>query len=239
MTGCRATGPRISSCSGMNSTHTSEEQHEERKRMRLHVPIGLAIAVPPLFFWERNSEETLRIAHARSFHPRHATTCMCLQILEETIRESGCEKLLDVGCGSGILTLAAAFMGVEKAIGIDVTLRGIRESIANAELNSLTDKTRWIVGSTGSIRGSFPCVVANLRTEILGQMLKDLVRLTSEEGGKLILSGFHDIDRPHLETRWAAMGMRLEQISMRDQSFFGIPPSGSFTWGAARLCRDI
>jgi SAM-dependent methyltransferase len=185
--------------------------------MRLRLPSGLQIAAPPLFYWERRRNDLLRIRTARSFHPCHATTLLCLELLEETIRNGGCERLLDVGCGSGILALAGVFMGVDIAVGIDVSIRAVRESILNAELNNLATKTLWAVGST--------------------ELLEDLVRLTSTDEGSLILSGFHDIEWSALEERCRALGMRTERILSKDRSFYGIPPSGSFTWFAVRLRR--
>jgi ribosomal protein L11 methyltransferase len=198
----------------------------------------MGIAVPPLFYWERRREDLLRLQRARSFHPNHATTILCLELLEETLRQRQCNRLLDVGCGSGILALTAAFMGVQKVVGLDVSSRAIRESLGNAKLNHLSEKTSWVVGPPEAIRGSFPCVIANLRMEILMNVMEDLVRLTSRDEGRLIISGFHDIDWPVLEARCHALGMRSERALSRDQSFGGIPPSGSFTWCAVRLHFD-
>ena len=206
--------------------------------MRLRLPIGIGIAVPPLFFWERRRDDLLRLESAKSFHPNHATTLLCLELLEETLQHRQCDRLLDVGCGSGILALASAFMGVKTVVGIDVSSRAIRESRINAKLNHLATKTFWVVGSTEAIRGSFHCVAANLRTDDLIIVMEDLVRLTSLDGGRLILSGFHDIDWPVLEARCHALGMKSERALSRDLSFCGIPPSGSYTWCAVRLHFD-
>jgi len=203
--------------------------------MRLRLPIGIRIAVPPLFYWERRRKDLLRLQSARSFHPYHATTLLCLELLEETLVRHQCDRLLDVGCGSGIFALSAAFMGIKTVVGIDLSSRAIRESLGNAKLNHLAERTSWVLGSPEAIRGSFSCVIANLREEILMNVLEDLVRLTSMDDGRLILSGFHDIDWPALEARCNALGMKSERALSRDQSFFGIPPSGSFTWCAVRL----
>jgi ribosomal protein L11 methylase PrmA len=159
-------------------------------------------------------------------------------LLEETLRQRPCDRLLDVGCGSGIFALAAAFMGVETAVGIDISSRAIRESLGNAQLNHLAEKTFWVVGPPEAIRGSFPCVIANLRTEILMKVMEDLVRLTAGDEGRLIISGFHDIDWAVLEARCHALGMKSDRLRSRDQSFGAVPPSGSFTWCAVRLHFD-
>lgn len=203
--------------------------------MRLRSPKGIPLAVPPLFYWERHREDLLRIRTAKSFHPHHATTLLCLELLAEALGSRPPARLLDVGCGSGVIALAAAFLGVDSVVGIDISARAIAESLANARLNGLTEKTLWIVGSVEAVRGCFPAVVANLRTDVMVNLVEDLVRLTSTSGGNLIVSGFHDIEWPLLEGRFLAMGLRTVRVLSRDQSFFGVPPSGSFTWWAARL----
>ena len=203
--------------------------------MRLRLPVKTKIAVPPLFYWERSREDLLRVQSARSFHPNHATTLLCLELIEEMLRHRQCRLFLDVGCGSGIFALAAAFMGIQTVVGIDLSSRAIRESLGNAKLNRLAEKTSWVVGSPESIRGSFDCVVANLRADILTTVMEDLVRLTARGGGRLILSGFHDIEWPILEARCHALGMRCERALSRDLSFCGVPPSRSYTWCAVRL----
>jgi ribosomal protein L11 methylase PrmA len=127
-------------------------------------------------------------------------------------------------------------MGIKTVVGIDISSRAIGESLGNARLNCMADKVFWVVGTPEAIRGSFDCVIANLRYEILMNVMDDLVRLTSMEGGRLIISGFHDIDWPTIEARCHALGLKQERMLSRDQSFGGIPPSGSYTWCAARLC---
>jgi ribosomal protein L11 methylase PrmA len=203
--------------------------------MRLRLPIGTRIAAPPLFCWERRRRDLLRLQSARSFHPYHATTLLSLELLEETLLHGQCNRLLDVGCGCGIFALTAAFMGIETVVGIDISSRAIGESLGNAKLNHLEEETLWVVASPEAMRGSFDCVIANLREEILMNIMDDLVRLTSIDGGRLVLSGFHDIDWPALEARCHDLGMASERLLSRDQSFSAIPPSGSYTWCAVRL----
>ncbi len=206
--------------------------------MRLSLPIEFAVAVPPLFFWEKNRRDLLRIRSAKSFHPHHVTTRLCMELLDETLRENPCARLLDVGCGSGILALAALSMGAAAATGVDISHRAIRESILNAEFNDLSTRASWVVASTHAIENTYPCVIANLRAEILSELLEELVRLTSPCDGALILSGFQDIDWPWLEPRCVELNMKTERLMSGDQSFYGIPPSGSFTWMAVRLARQ-
>ena len=203
--------------------------------MRLRLPIKMAIAVPPLFWWERQRQDLLRLQRARSFHPYHATTLLSLELLEDTLLHCRCDRMLDVGCGSGVFALVAGFMGIKMVVGIDLSLRAIGESLGNARLNHLSEKISWAVATPEAIRGSFDCVIANLRSDILTNVLEDLVRLTCSDGGRLILSGFHDIDWRGLEARCHDLGMDSERLVSKDQSFSAIPPSGSYTWCAARL----
>jgi ribosomal protein L11 methyltransferase len=138
---------------------------------------------------------------------------------------------LDVGCGSGILGLTAARLGVPCVVGFDIDIRAVRNSIRNAETNHLGRSSHWFVGTSEVVAGNFDCVVANLPYDLICGILGDLSRLINC-GGKLILSGFQDINWGPLSTLLANLGLTVKQLLSGDRSFYGIPPSGSFTWMA-------
>jgi ribosomal protein L11 methylase PrmA len=199
--------------------------------VRLRLPSGRRILVTPVFFWESPRKALCVVRTAGAFHPAHVTTRMCLDLLEEQLHAHNYKTLLDVGCGSGVLALTGAALGVGTSVGLDINLRAVRLARANAGNNGLDGRTLWFTGSCEAVRGVFDCVVANLPFEVLLGLLEDLLRLTAT-GGALILSGFHDIHWHQVMAEFDRLGLKTLRELTRDQSFYGIPPSGSFTWKA-------
>jgi ribosomal protein L11 methylase PrmA len=195
---------------------------------------GLRIAISPLFPWESRYEDVLKISSTRAFNPDHITTRLCLDLLDTDLIGFKCRSLLDVGCGSGILALAGAQLGSPMVVGLDIDLRAIRQSIRNADANGLNQKCVWLVGTTAAVKGRFDCICANLPGHVLGDNLGDFLRLLNP-GGRLILSGFQDIDWGWLSGEVGRLGFALSRMLSGDRSFYGIPPSGSFTWMAVLL----
>ncbi len=105
----------------------------------------------------------------------HPTTRMVLAALDALADESDVTTVLDVGCGSGILALAAARLGLQ-AHGVDVDSNAVDEARENAERNALFatfDKT-----SIAELRAPADLVLANLHAEIMIPLAPDLTRLT-------------------------------------------------------------
>lgn len=115
----------------------------------------------------------------------HSTTRLCLQWLDEQIK--GGEQIVDFGCGSGILAIAALKLGAEKAIGIDIDQQALDASQANAERNQVLDKLEvFLPDQQPELQTEI--VVAN----ILAGPLKELAPIINayvQPGGKLALSG--------------------------------------------------
>ncbi len=206
--------------------------------MRLRLPSGKRILVSPLLPWEfrRNAWLTMRTTGA--FHPSHVTTRLCLELLEEHLGTTPCDTLVDVGCGCGVLALAAAAMGVKQVVGVDIDLRAVRLARTNARSNGFERSTHWIAGSSTAVRNSYQCVVANLPVVILEGLLDDLGRLMVDHG-KLILSGFEDVHWPTLQRKLRDRNLKPSQVLSGDFTFYGIPPSGSFTWMAITANREF
>ena len=69
----------------------------------------------------------------------HATTAMCLEVIDEALEHSTPGAVLDVGTGSGVLALAALLMGVPRALGLDIDAGALRAAAENARLNGLNN----------------------------------------------------------------------------------------------------
>ena len=124
----------------------------------------------------------------------HQTTHMCLELIEKTVREG--DSALDLGCGSGILSIAAVLLGASGAVAVDID--PVTEHIAaeNAALNGIgTDRYRVYVGDVLTdralrkrIAGKYDLVVANIVADIiirLAPIATEFVR----SGGTFIVSG--------------------------------------------------
>jgi ribosomal protein L11 methyltransferase len=204
--------------------------------MRLQLPSGRRILISPVFFWESARDVLFTIRTAGAFHPSHVTTRLSLGLLEQHLDAANCQTLLDVGCGSGILALAGAALGVEMSVGLDIDRRAVRLARDNADRNDLAGRTRWLTGTCTAVRGSFDCVVANLPFEVLTGLLGELARLVADNG-TLILSGFQDVRWHEMMSSLLDHGLvALRQVS-GDYAFYGVPPSGSFTWMAMVATR--
>lgn len=115
----------------------------------------------------------------------HATTAMCLEWLDASIQ--GGEKLLDYGCGSGILTIAAVKLGAGTTTAIDNDPQAVTAARINAARNDIEQSVE-VLDSKQRVTSDFDVVVAN----ILAEPLVTLSRKVSgalKSGGLLVLSG--------------------------------------------------
>ena len=114
----------------------------------------------------------------------HPTTHLCLQWLDKHLQ--GGESILDYGCGSGILGIAAARLGAGRVLGCDIDDSAVDASRANAERNAITNAD-WI-NSAQRVEGQYDIVVANILTNPLCVLAPSLVAHV-QAGGRLALSG--------------------------------------------------
>jgi ribosomal protein L11 methyltransferase len=119
----------------------------------------------------------------------HPTTRLCLQWLASELRAG--ESLLDYGCGSGILAVAAARLGAGVVVGIDVDPQAITASEANAAINGAAARFMLPDALAASGLGAFDVVVANILTNPLRLLAPALARRV-RRGGRIVLSGILD-----------------------------------------------
>jgi ribosomal protein L11 methyltransferase len=142
---------------------------------------------------------------------RHASTLLCLKALEQVWEEQTPRavtpwQVLDVGTGTGILALAAAFWGAE-VLAIDLDPEAVAAALENVRLNNLIDRV-WVEETPlASLRQQFGLIMANITAPDLLQLADALTaRLVND--GILIISGFLAEDAPRLAARYQALGMR-------------------------------
>ena len=148
----------------------------------------------------------------------HPTTRLCLRWLDQNLK--GGETLLDYGCGSGILAIAAHKLGASRAVGIDVDPQAIIASRDNAAAN-LTDDVDFYLPDAAP-QGYYDLVVANILTNPL-RMLAPLLANATLKGGQIVLSGilesqasdvmnvysqWFDLNPPIFEEGWSCLSGR-------------------------------
>ncbi|OFX14187.1 MAG: ribosomal protein L11 methyltransferase [Armatimonadetes bacterium RBG_16_58_9] len=140
----------------------------------------------------------------------HETTQMCLMALQERLR--GGETVLDVGTGSGILSLAAARLGAARVVGSDVDPVAVEAARANVASEHLEGRIQILQADSPFVfDGEADIVVANIIADVIIAMAEEL-RSKVKMGGKLITSGV--IEKRRQEVIWAleAAGLRTVEI---------------------------
>ena len=142
----------------------------------------------------------------------HPTTQLCLEMVEDYTLPG--INVIDVGCGSGILSVAALKLGAGHALGVDIDNAAVISSKENAEANEVLERLEVGIGSvTELLEGKFslrqaPLVLANILAPVIIRLfdagLADLV----EPGGILILSGILDTQAPDVLVAAEAKGLK-------------------------------
>jgi ribosomal protein L11 methyltransferase len=144
----------------------------------------------------------------------HPTTQLCLELMEVSTDNRALTHVIDVGCGSGILSIAALKLGASKVLGVDIDIESVKNSRENADTNGIGEELLLGQGSvTEVLAGQFPfrtapLVVANILGPILIRLfdagLADLV----EPNGEIILSGILDHQAESVITAGQAKGLK-------------------------------
>ena len=121
----------------------------------------------------------------------HETTRLCVERLVALAEEHGTKgRVIDAGCGSGILALSAALLGFQDVAGFDNDPEAIRVSEENAACNGVTGRVRFAVGDlvTGLAGRHAEIVLANIQADVLQKFAAELVASVAPHG-TLVLSG--------------------------------------------------
>ena len=146
----------------------------------------------------------------------HATTRLCLTALEKIV-EPGM-KVLDLGCGSGILSIAALLLGAERAFACDIDDKAVDVAYENAALNGV-DRERYAVragdvlsdaGLRKEMGTGYDVVMANIVSDVI-IALAPAVRGLMKEGGRFLASGIIDSREEEVRAALEAAGLTVEE----------------------------
>ena len=154
----------------------------------------------------------------------HATTRLCLTALEKTVAQG--DRVLDLGCGSGILSIAALRLGASQALAVDIDDKCLDVAYENAALNGI-GKDRYTVRvgdvlSDGSLRreleGGYDIVVANIVADVI-IALAPLVPAMLRPGGTFLCSGIIDDRAEEVRSALEAAGWTVLETQSTDGWF--------------------
>jgi len=160
----------------------------------------------------------------------HPTTQLCLDVIDTLYDERRMtddesdplssivirpSSLIDLGCGSGILSVAALKLGAQRALGVDIDVEAVTATHLNAELNGVADRLESGLGSLVEVRrGDFslrraPLVLANILAVVLIRLLDEGLGDLVEPGGTLVLSGILEEQSSGVEAALSRHGLKL------------------------------
>lgn len=155
------------------------------------MPIGERLLIHPT--WEEeynaNGRKVLHIEPGLAFGTgSHPTTKLCLETLEKYIDEKS--TVLDIGCGSGILSIASLLLGAQSAFGVDIDPLAVKTAAANAAENGF-DGSRFkaVQGNlSDKVSGKYNVIVANIVADIIMEFNKEVGKFL-DDGGVYITGG--------------------------------------------------
>ena len=144
----------------------------------------------------------------------HETTSLCVEFLEKYAQNK--KKLLDIGCGSGILMLIGKKLGVEKVVGIDIDEKVNDVVLENFSKNGINDNFQVIIGNlVDNVNEKYDLVVSNILVDVLEKLLEDIEKAL-EKGAIVIFSGILNEKKEAFLKK--AKNYNLKQIDRKDKN---------------------
>lgn len=146
----------------------------------------------------------------------HETTSMCIEALEKNIRPKA--EVLDVGTGSGVLSIASALFGAEKIVGVDLDPVAVEVAKENILLNHVEDRVEIKYGDlVKAITGKYDIVVANIIAEAILILLDSDVKSYLKPSGIFICSGIIREKEQVIQDKLSELGFNIREIERKGE----------------------
>ncbi len=187
--------------------------------------IGKNVVVKPL--WEnydpKDGEVIFKIEPGHVFGTGlHHTTQLCVEQLENYVNNES--RVLDLGCGSGILSIISLLLGGKEAFAVDIDKNAVKISYENAELNGIekdkyTVKSGDVLSDTKLIdevcKKQYDVVVANIVADVI-IAIKDFVKKSMKNSGVFIASGIIEERAEEVAKQLKSVGFIVKEINYKD-----------------------
>lgn len=204
-----------------------EDWSENWKKYFHPLPIGEKVLIVPE--WEQNEVKNPENRTIFTINPglsfgtgSHESTQMCIEEIEKAVKSG--DKVLDLGCGSGILSVIALLLGAEKATAVDIDEKAVEVAFSNLSLNKLENSR--MTGYAGDITSdtklrekigtNYEIVVANIVSDVI-IALAPFVRSFMKEGGTFICSGIINERANEVENALKEAGLEVKEVRQRNE----------------------
>jgi ribosomal protein L11 methyltransferase len=159
------------------------------------IHIGKKLLILPAWIEQKDMERiAVKIDPSMAFGTgTHPSTQLCLELVEDYTRSG--ETVIDIGCGSGILSIAALKMGASHALAVDIDAESVKATQEASAANGVLERVETGLGSIAEIQnGSYhikqaPLVLANILAPVLIRLFGEGMANLVEPGGVIVLAG--------------------------------------------------
>jgi ribosomal protein L11 methyltransferase len=141
----------------------------------------------------------------------HATTRMCLVLMDECIDDSPPRRMFDLGTGSGILAIAGAYLGIADILAVDIDPMATAVACGNVHDNKADDRVTVVEGGMETAEGLYDLITANLSASLLKRLASNMAKHL-RPGGLLIISGLLEDESGEVMDAFTRCGLKVERV---------------------------